>query len=152
MDIGFLFIQFVPIVFHFSSKCNRHSEGACMWDRLTFKATYSHIHTSLSLIALFLHLRGKFYTSHAWITQAMSCYDRRACGVGGQRHQAHNRHLRQTESGHRNTRAWQIELAAMRVGRTRGVGAGPMTQEWRRLTAHVKFMATPGLQGNASLT
>lgn len=30
------------------------------------------------------------------------------------------------------------------------VGAGPVTQEWRRLTAHVKFMVFPGLQGNTS--
>lgn len=54
------------------------------------------------------------------------------------------------QSGRRNTRAWQIELAAVR--RMQKMGAGLLTQEWQRKTGHVKFMASPGLRGNTSPT
>lgn len=56
------------------------------------------------------------------------------------------------DSGRRNTRAWQIELAAVGVRRTEEMGAGLLTQEWQRMTGHVKFMASPGLHGNTSPT
>lgn len=54
------------------------------------------------------------------------------------------------QSGRRNTRAWQIELAAVR--RMQKMGAGLLTQEWQRKTGHVKFMASPGLHGSTSPT
>lgn len=54
------------------------------------------------------------------------------------------------QSGRRNTRAWQIELAAVGLRRTEEMGAGLLTQEWQRVTGHVKFMASPGLHGCSS--
>lgn len=56
------------------------------------------------------------------------------------------------QRGRRNTRAWQIELAAVGVRRTEETGAGLLTQEWQRVTGHVKFMASPRLHGNTSPT
>lgn len=108
-----------------------------------------------------------FYTSHTWITQAKRRGRGRRWWLGGGGGHAvtvglrwrwtatpSTQHDTQTDRAARETLepdklSWLLWEWEGRGGKL-VVGAGPVTQEWRRLTAHVKFMVFPGLQGNTS--